>query len=47
MEVLAYIFSWGSPLGISLFFCFSGIGAGAFFWGIGQLSKAKQDSKSE
>jgi len=39
MEVLAGILSWGSPLGISLFFFFSGIGAGAFFWGISRLSK--------
>lgn len=37
MEVLYTVLSWGSPIGISLFFLFSGLGAAAFFWGISNL----------
>jgi hypothetical protein len=43
MDVLYNVLSWGSPVGISLFFLFSGIGAGIFFWGISHLSKNKEE----
>jgi len=44
MEVLYGVLSWGSPLGIGLFFFFSGSGAGIFFWGISRLqSSAKKE----
>ena len=45
MEAIYDVLSWGSPLGISLFFFFSGIGAGVFFWGISRLPKS--DKKDE
>lgn len=37
-----YALSWGSPVGISLFFFFSGAGAGIFFWGIGQFNQSQK-----
>jgi hypothetical protein len=39
MEILPYIINWGTPLGLALFFCISGIGAGVFFWGISHVIK--------
>ena len=42
MEVFYSILSWGSPLGIALFFFFSGAGAGIFFWGLAHFVKSKQ-----
>ena len=39
MEYLYAILGWGSPLGIALFFFFSGVGAGVFFWGLSHLRK--------
>ena len=47
MDVLYSVLSWGSPVGISLFFLFSGIGAGIFFWGISQLSRSAKKDKEE
>lgn len=38
MEHLHGIFGWGSPIGIALFFFFSGVGAGVFFWGLSRLN---------
>jgi hypothetical protein len=43
MDVLYNVFSWGSPVGLSLFFLFSGIGAGIFFWGISHFSKSNEE----
>lgn len=45
MEVLYSVLSWGSPVGIALFFFFSGIGAGVFFWGVAQVNRYKQEQK--
>lgn len=45
MDVLYSVLSWGSPVGIALFFLFSGIGAGIFFWGISHLSKSDKKDK--
>ena len=42
MENLFIILSWGSPLGIGLFFFFSASGLGIFFWGVSHLSKGKK-----
>ncbi len=39
MEALSYVFSWGSPVGLGLFFLFSGAGAAAFFWGLSKIPK--------
>jgi hypothetical protein len=39
MEYLYGILGWGSPLGIALFFFFSGAGAGLFFWGLSCLKR--------
>lgn len=47
MDVLYNVFSWGSPVGLSLFFFFSGIGAGIFFWGISHLPKIDKKEKVE
>ena len=46
MDVLYTVFSWGSPVGLSLFFLFSGFGAGIFFWGISHLTKSEKQEKS-
>ncbi|MBU2115398.1 MAG: hypothetical protein KKE94_16675 [Gammaproteobacteria bacterium] len=45
MEVLYSVLSWGSPVGIALFFFFSGIGAGVFFWGVAQVNRYKAEQK--
>ncbi len=37
MEVLFSSDSWGTPLGIGLFFFFSSAGAGILFWGLSLL----------
>jgi len=47
MDVLYTGLSWGSPVGLSLFFFFSGIGAGVFFWGISHLSVIDKKNKEE
>lgn len=36
------VMSWGSPVGISLFFFFSGTGAGVFFWGISHFVESNK-----
>ncbi|MCB9137571.1 MAG: hypothetical protein H6642_04390 [Caldilineaceae bacterium] len=46
MEVLPYILSWGSPLGLSLFFFFSAGGAGILFWGISHMSQGDEKDQS-
>jgi len=38
MEALYYVFSWGSPVGLGMLFLLSGIGTGAFFWGLSHLT---------
>ncbi len=45
MGYLYGVLGWGSPIGIALFFCFSGIGAGVFFWGLSCLKKANSDAQ--
>lgn len=45
MDVWYHVLSWGSPLGIALFFFFSGIGAGVFFWGFSKMDKRHFDGK--
>lgn len=42
MEALYAITHWGSPLGLGLFFFFSGIGAGVFFWGASHTNRNKK-----
>lgn len=37
MEYWYSILGWGSPLGIALFFFFSGAGAGVFLWGLSKV----------
>lgn len=47
MEVFYSVLSWGSPVGLALFFFFSGIGAGVFFWGLSRLTEvnSKQNNR--
>ncbi|WP_166836392.1 hypothetical protein [Rheinheimera pleomorphica] len=45
MHELTVVLSWGSPVGLALFFFFAGIGAGVFFWGAAQLNRYKQEQK--
>ncbi|NKB72783.1 MAG: hypothetical protein GKR89_37405 [Candidatus Latescibacteria bacterium] len=47
MEVLYGIFSWGSPLGLALFFFFSGIGTGVFFWGLSHLGSNDKEKEEK
>lgn len=46
MEVVEAL-SWGSPVGISLFFFFSGTGAGVFFWGVSQFVNSNKGDEDE
>jgi hypothetical protein len=43
MEVLYSVLSWGSPLGIALFFFFSCSGAGILFWGLSHFIKSNKE----
>ena len=47
MEVLYHVTSWGSPLGLALFFFFSGAGAGIFFWGFAHFVKCSKKDEEE
>jgi len=40
MEVLYSVLSWGTPVGIGVFFCLWGIGAGVFLWGLSCLKNS-------
>lgn len=42
MEHLTQSVSWGSPVGIALFFAITGIGAGVFFWGLSKFLQAQK-----
>jgi hypothetical protein len=42
MEFLYSILGWGSPLGIALFFFFSGVGSGVFLWGVSLLKNSNE-----
>jgi len=44
MEFLPYTLGWGTPLGISLFFFFSGAGAGILFWGIAHFNRSTKNN---
>ena len=39
MELGCVAWSWGSPVGLGLFFLFGGLGAASFFWGISKLPR--------
>jgi hypothetical protein len=43
VEVLGEVMSWGSPLGISLFFFFSSSGAGVLLWGISPVTQSDKE----
>lgn len=43
MEFLYCAISWGSPLGLGIFFLLSGAGAGIFFWGFSRFMKSNKD----
>ena len=45
MEVLFSSDSWGTPLGISLFFFFSCSGAGILFWGLSHFIPVASDER--
>jgi len=42
MESLYYIFSWGSPVGLGMFFLLLGSGAGVFCRGLSHCIKSKE-----
>ncbi|MFT6052330.1 MAG: hypothetical protein ACI9B9_001979 [Halioglobus sp.] len=44
MENLVYILSWGSPVGLGLFFLLSTAGTGILFWGISHFVKRNNAS---
>jgi hypothetical protein len=46
MEVFYTVLSWGSPVGLGLFFFLSATGAGLLFWGISHFP-SKQDSSGD
>lgn len=46
MEVFYTVLSWGSPVGLGLFFFLSATGAGLLFWGISHHS-GKQESSGD
>jgi len=43
MGYLYGILGWGSPLGIALFFFFSGAGAGILFWGLSHFIRSNSE----
>ena len=45
MEALVYVFSWGSPLGISLFLFIMASAAAILMWGAAQLRKSEMSAK--
>lgn len=45
MDALNHVLSWGSPVGIALFFFFTGIGTGVFFWGYSKMGTQAQQHK--
>jgi predicted permease len=45
MEVLYTALSWGTPLGLGLFFFLSASGAGILFWGISRFAKANHQKE--
>ena len=47
MEVLYGILSWGSPLGLALFFFFLGSGAGILFWGLSHFIRSNVKDNEE
>ena len=47
MEALVYMFSWGSPLGISLFLFIMASAAAILMWGAAQLRKGDVVAKAE
>lgn len=48
MDTIYTALSWGSPLGIGLWFLFTGTGTGIFLWGLSCLKQKKApDSPSD
>jgi hypothetical protein len=45
MDALYYILSWGSPVGLGLFFLLSAAGAGLFFWGLSKFVESSNANK--
>lgn len=45
MQVLSELISWGSPLGLALFFSSTGLGAGIFFWGFSHFLKSNKEDE--
>jgi len=45
MEVLFSSDSWGTPLGIALFFFFSCSGAGILFWGLSHFVRVAAQAR--
>ena len=41
MDSLHLALSWGPPVGIGLWFLFTGAGIGIFLWGLAQLQRYK------
>jgi hypothetical protein len=47
MEILSSVLSWGSPLGIALFFFFSCSGVGILFWGLSHFINSNKDEDKD
>lgn len=47
MDTIYATLSWGSPLGIGLWFLFTGTGAGVFLWGLSCLQQKAPGSPPE
>ena len=46
MDDLREILSWGSPVGIALFFLITAIAGAIFFWGLSLLNKSKKNDRN-
>ncbi len=47
MEWLYHILTWGSPVGIALFFFFSASGVGVLFWGLSRFNESSKDDRGD
>ncbi|KPZ70743.1 MULTISPECIES: hypothetical protein [Shewanella] len=46
MDVLYFAFSWGSPVGLGLFFFLSCSGTGILFWGLSNFKKGSEKANN-
>ncbi|AWL11775.1 hypothetical protein HMF8227_01297 [Saliniradius amylolyticus] len=46
MEYLYGVLGWGAPIGIAVFFLFSGVGIGVFLWGLSKVMTVSKERQS-